>query len=59
MEYRDIVKILDIFNFIYIYIVYIIFYPIFYIPFALYYKLQNVNTLYSENITNKIINHLN
>jgi hypothetical protein len=59
MDYKDIVKIVDIFNFIYIYIVYIIFFPICYIPFALYYRIKNINTTYSETITNKIIKHLN
>jgi len=58
MNYRNIVKIIDIFNFIYIYIVYIVFYPILYIPFALYYRIQNINTTYSENITKKILKYL-
>ena len=58
MDYRNIVKIYDIFNFIYIYIVYVILYPILYIPFALYYRLQNINTTYSENITKKILLYL-
>lgn len=49
----------NIFSFIYIYFVYIVFYPIFYIPLAFFYKLQNINTTYSEIITQNILDHFN
>ena len=38
---------------------YVIFYPILYIPLALFYRIQKINTTYSENITKKVLKHLN
>jgi len=47
----------NIFHFIYIYIVYVVIYPIIYIPFALYYRLKNIPSNYSHNITIKLMDY--
>lgn len=59
MEYRDIIKIYDIFNLIYIYIIYVIFYPILYTPFAIINRIRNKSECYSNKITQKLLKYLN
>lgn len=48
---------LKLFNFIYVYIIYVIIYPILYIPFALYNRLRNKPSSYSHDITKKLMNY--
>jgi hypothetical protein len=50
-------NLINIFNFVYVYILYVIIYPLIYIPFALYKRLQNKPSTYSHEITKKLMNY--